>query len=147
MGLNVFGKITMFAREKQHNGENFYIYTTNLTREYQDTGKRISKSLQVFFDSRKYPADSLSFNEDYCYSLKVKSGFISVRHYFNGSGDEVVELCLQISDYEVLSITPIDKGKREKAREVAAVQREAPDNVPSPMAPESIDSLMEDLPL
>ena len=148
MSLDVVGKITIFARWRENSqGASFPTFTTTISREYSDTGKKASKSIQVFFSKKKYDSGYLveHFQEDTAYTIKVKNGFLGLRTYFNSKGDEVVDLAVNVMDYELLSATAVDKEKREVARTLAEIQKEPPE-VPSPMESEAIDIVDDDLP-
>lgn len=143
MNIQLTGKITMFVEKRTtEDGKKFSIYTTNLSRDYGE-GKRLSMSIQVYFAKSDFCWEYLdgNFREGYCYTLKLNNAWLTLRSYFDKMGESVVEPCIQIKSMEILKATEIDKEKRDVARTLGKMQKEAPKSVPSPMGenPENPD--------
>ena len=143
MSVDLKGKITLFVEYKEANGYRFPVFSTTLTKEYTEEGKKISLKVQVYFAKTRYSREVLetSFHEDNVYTIVLKNAFLSIRSYFNKEGNEIVEPCIHILQHELLKATPIDKEKREVARTLAKMQEEAPNVLPSPISDDDLDDI------
>ena len=114
--MDVKGKITIFPRKvevKEGEVKTFFNGTISSKLGEGEQERRLNKSIDVQFSSKKFPEDKLSLlEESKCYTLQVDAGFLAVKEKVI-NGNSVRELYLVVTDGTLTGSKVVERKPQE----------------------------------
>ena len=109
--MDVKGKITIFPRKIKVEEETKTIFNGTIsTKVTEENGeeRRINKSVEVRFSSKKFPEDKLNLmDEEKCYVLQIDNGFLGVRE-----AKDSRELYIMVTDGTLLDSKKVERKEK-----------------------------------
>lgn len=111
--MEIKGKMNLFVEVKGKGEETFKVFSTSVSNKDKD-GKYTNLSLQVNFAGEKFPKEKTDkLEEGFCYTIDVKSGFITCRTFEDKDKKIQKRVCLVITDAKIESKKKINKKAPE----------------------------------
>ena len=111
--MEIKGKMNLFVEVKGKGEETFNVFSTSVSNKDKD-GKYTNLSLQVNFAGEKFPKEKTDkLEEGFCYTLDVKSGFITCRTFEDKDKKIQKRVCLVITDAKIESKKKVNKKEPE----------------------------------
>lgn len=111
--MEIKGKMNLFVEVKGKGEETFKVFSTSVSNKDKD-GKYTNLSLQVNFAGEKFPKEKTDkLEEGFCYTLDIKSGFITCRTFQAKDGSTQKRVCLVITDAKIESKKKINKKAKD----------------------------------
>lgn len=111
--MEIRGKMNLFVEVKGKGENTFKVFSTSVSNKDKD-GKYTNLSLQVNFAGEKFPKEKTDkLEEGICYTLDVKSGFISCRTFEDKDENLQKRVCLVVTDAKIESKKKVNKKAKD----------------------------------
>ena len=101
--MEITGKITIFPRRVENNGEVFVKCDGTLSTK-TEKGQYVNKKVEVRFDKQQFPNDKLlALDCEKCYELQVEKGWLGVSAWKRKDGSEARDIYIHVAEGKLLS--------------------------------------------
>lgn len=109
--MDVKGKITIFPKKIKVEEETRVVFNGTIStkvKEENDEERRVNKSVEVRFSSKKFPEEKLlQLDEEKCYTLQIDNGFLGVKEVKDGR-----EIYIMVTDGTLLDSKKVEKKEK-----------------------------------